>query len=177
VSAVGLRRALPLVAFALGCHAPPDVTRTELRAYLARSERWAPVEAEAARTIERILRTEFVDEAEIRRQIADSRPRVLEHLQGLRAYTPQSDEVRRVHARYIEAWQKLLDGYQAIEEGFTTGDYTKLARGREGMMAWRDGIVSVAQELRQLRDDYGVEVGGAVESSARDVPQLATQRT
>jgi len=176
-------RAVIVVALAfpcaLGCGSSPrTATRVDLRAYLARTQSWAPVESEAARTIDRILKTQFVDEAEVRRQIADSRPRVLAHLQALRSYTPHSKEVAGVHAHYVEAWERLLGGYDAIEQGFSSGDYTKLARGREAMEAWREGIVAVARQLRELMQHFDVEASGPVESRAREgVPQRSMQRT
>jgi hypothetical protein len=174
---MGLRSAILLIAAGLGCQTSASATRTDLRAYLAHTRTWAPVEADTARTIERILRTEFVDEAEVLRHIAESRPRIAVHLQRLRAFTPHSVEVRRVHARYVEAWQKLLDGYDAIERGFATGDYTELARGREAMADWKATILDVARELRQLMDHFGVEPDGAIESRSRDDVQAVTQRT
>ena len=167
-----------LALTAVACGATPSATRIDLRAYLARSRTWAPVEAEAEHTIERILRTQFVDEAEIRRQIADSRPRILAHLQMLRALQPQSKDVTRIHERYVGAWERLLAGYDAIEEGFSSGDYTKLARGREAMEAWRATIVAVADDLRELMQHFGVAPDGAVESRVRGArPQSVTQST
>jgi len=161
-----------------GCRGEADEARTDLRAYLAHTKSWAPVDAEAARTIDRILKTQFVDEAEVRRQIADSRPRLLAHLEGLRAYSPRSKDVARIHARYVAAWERLLAGYAAIEEGFSTGDYTKLARGREAMEAWREDIVTVADELRELMEHFGVDGSGAVESRTRERDsQRSTQST
>jgi hypothetical protein len=174
---MGLRSAILLAAAGLGCQTSTSATRTDLRAYLAQTRTWASVEAETARTIERILRTEFVDEAEVLHAIAESRPRIAVHLQRLEALAPRSVEVRRVHTRYVEAWQKLLEGYDAIERGFATGDYTELARGREAMAQWKATILDVAHELRQLMDHFGVEPDGAIESRARDDFQVATQRT
>jgi hypothetical protein len=170
------RRLAALLVAGLACQASSGATRTDLRAYLAHSTHWAPVEAETHRTIERILRTQFVDEAEVRRQIADNRPRLLAHLERLRAYAPHSKEVAGIHARYITAWETLLAGYDAIEQGFSTGDYTRLARGREAMETWQGEIVTVADELRQLMQHFGVEPGGTIESRTRDV-QPSTQRT
>ena len=170
--------ALVLGSLVLACQSSSTATRTDLRAYLSRTKSWAPVEAEAARTVGRILKTQFVDEAEVRRQIADSRPRLLAHLESLRAYTPHSKDVARIHARYMAAWQRLLGGYDAIEEGFSSGDYTKLARGREAMEAWRAEIVGVAEDLRELMEHFGVESTGAVESRGPGrEPQCAMQRT
>ena len=138
--------------------------RADLQAYLGRMKAWAPVEAETERTIARILRTQFVDEAEVRRQIRDDRPRALAHLERVRAYAPRSKDVQHIHARYVSAWEDLLGGYDAIEQGFTSGDYTKLARGREAMERWGEGIADVARQLRELMQHLGVEPGGAVES-------------
>jgi hypothetical protein len=115
------------------------------------------VEAETARTIERILRTEFVDEAEVLHQIHDSRPRVLAHLDLIRPYAPRSADVARIHEIYVTAWERLLTGYDRLEEGFRSGEYTKLADGREGMAAWRDGIMRVAERLRQLAQGFGID--------------------
>jgi hypothetical protein len=148
----------------VACQSPPGATRTELAAYLERSRSWAPVEAETAKTIERILRTEFVDEAEVHRQIADSRPRLLAHLARVRAYSPHVDALRRLHERYVTAWQDLLAGYDAIDDGFASGDYTKLARGREAMGRWRDALVGVAADLRGLQQRFTRDAGGATES-------------
>lgn len=151
-------------ALLAACGTPPDTLATDVRAYLARTKRWAPVEGETARTIERILRTEFVDEAEVRRQIADSRPHVRAHLADARAYAPQSNEVRRIHERYLGAWEALLGGYDAIESGFDGGDYTRLARGRDAMAEWRTTMLGVANDLRQLVQRLGIDPAGATES-------------
>ena len=175
-----MRRAVAVLALAaaLGaCNGPPNETRIDLSAYLARTKAWAPVEAEAARTVVRIFDTQFVNEAEVMRQIGDSRPRVLAHLAELRDYHPRSQEVAHVHTRYIEAWQTLLDGYDAIEKGFSTGDYTNLARGRQDLDAWRDTIVDVARELRDLMQHFGVDASGTVESRAWPPDHSAQQRT
>ena len=144
------------VAFA-ACGSSTTGTRNDVRAYLQRAAGWAPVEAETARTLDRILATEFVDEAEVRHQIADSRPRILAHLERVRSVPPPSGRLATINEKYVNAWQQLLAGYGQIEEGFSSGDYTKLARGREAMAAWRDGLVIVARELRQLASEVGVE--------------------
>jgi hypothetical protein len=113
---------------------------------------WAPTEAETARSVERILETEFVDEAEVLRQIADSSPRVRRHLDEAARYEPRTAEVRRIHEAYTGAWRTLLDGYQSITAGFETGEQAKLAQGRDAMARWRDAIIGVARDLRDLRD-------------------------
>ena len=144
------------------CGTPPGTLETDVRAYLARTKQWAPVEGETARTIERILRTQFVDEPEVRRQIVDGRPRVSAHLDAARAYTPVSAEVRRIHARYVHAWEVLLGGWDAIEAGFDTGDYTRLARGREAMAEWRATMLDVARDLRELAHRFGIDPAAAM---------------
>src|SRR5262249_39437863 len=142
---------LPRVLLALlllpACGTPSSVVRTDLQAYVDRIQAWAPVEAETKRTITRILRTQFVDEGAVLRQIADCRPRVLGHLARVRAYAPRSPALAQIHQRYVVAWQGLLDGFDAIESGFATGDYTKLAVGRQAMETWEAAIVHVADDL------------------------------
>lgn len=169
--------AAALLGLLLACGRTPSETRIDLNAYLAHSKGWAPAEAEAARTIKRIFDTQFVNETEVLHQIADSRPRVLAHLAQLRAYTPRSKEVGHVHDRYVSAWQQLLDGYDAIEKGFASGDYTHLARGREALEAWRETIVDVARELRELMQHFGIDPGGAVASRSRPAGKAWVQRT
>ncbi len=148
---------LAVLAVLVGCRPGKAAVRLELRAYLQHMQDWAPVEGETARTLERILATQFVDEAEVRHQIADSRPRIRAHLARIREYRPRTPPVQRIHARYVHAWRRLLAGYDAIEAGFASGDYTRLARGREAMAAWRDGITEVARALRRLANELGVE--------------------
>src|SRR5262249_55016562 len=169
--------ALAALATALGCSHAANDTRIDLSAYLARTKVWAPAEAETARTIVRIFDTQFVDEPEIHRQIDDSRPRVLAHVAQLREYHPRSAEVQHVHSQYLDAWQKLLDGYDAIEKGFATGEYTNLARGRKDLEDWRDTMVAVAEELRGLMEHFGVDANGTVESRAWPPGHAATQST
>lgn len=153
-----------LAILLLACGTPSTTIRSDLRAYIQVSKSWGAVEAETARTLDRILETQFVDEGEVLRQIADSRPRIAKHLEQVRAYVPASDPLRRIHDRYVAAWETLLTGYDAIERGFSTGDYTNLARGREAMADWRDDIVSVARDLRKLMQRFGVEASPATES-------------
>lgn len=155
---------LVVAAMIFTCGTPPSTVRIDLQAYVERSKSWAMVEAETARSLDRILQTQFVDEAEVLRQIAESRPRISSHLERVRAYAPGSDPLRRIHQRYIATWQTLLRGYDAIERGFSSGDYTNVARGREAIADWRDGIVAVANDLRELMQRFGMDTGGATES-------------
>ena len=104
------------------CSTPPAAVRADTLAYLQKMNSWAPVEAETARTLERIMATQFVDEAEVLRQISESRPRVQRHLDAATAYEPRTADVRRIHATYIKAWRTLLDGYASITTGFEHGD-------------------------------------------------------
>jgi len=151
---------LAVFAVAVACTAPPGELKLDTEAYLARMRSWAPVEAETNRTIDRILATQFVDEAEVRRQIADARPRVLAHLERVRSYTPRTETVGQIHTAYVATWERLLGGFDAIESGFESGDYTQLARGREAFEAWRAGIVRVARDLRDLSDRVGASPDG-----------------
>lgn len=148
---------LSLALLADGCGASSRETRNDVRAYLQKTAGWAPIESETARALERILATQFVDEPEVLHQIHESRPRILAHLQVVRALAPKDPRLQKINRTYVSAWEGLLTGYAAIEDGFSSGDYTKLARGREAMAAWRDGIKDVARELRELASEVGVE--------------------
>ncbi len=139
-----------------GCGPPPATLRAEISAYLAQLQDWAPVEAETARTIERILATEFVDEGLVRQYLAEAIPRTETHLERVRAYRPRTPPVASVHARYSAAWEALLAGFCAIEDGFHSGDWSQLAVGRRHMAQWRDGMLDVAGELRTLAERYQV---------------------
>jgi hypothetical protein len=154
---------LPLLVSA-SCSTPPAALRADTLAYLQKMSSWAPTEAETARTIERILATEFVDEAEVQRQIADSTPRVQRQLEEAQRYEPRTSEIRRIHETYLGAWRALLGGYQSIQSGLETRDQPKLAQGRLAMARWRDGILAVARDLRALRDRLDLEPGEVTSS-------------
>lgn len=156
-----------LAASVVACGAPPAALRVDVQAYVERSRSWAPIEAETAQTLDRILQTQFVDEAEVLRQIAESRPRIVSHLDAARVFEARSEPVRDIHRRYIQTWELLLRGYEATERGFSSGDFSQLARGREAIAAWRDGIVTVAQELREIMKRVGADAGGSPEATAR----------
>jgi hypothetical protein len=137
----------------LACAGPDEAVRVDLERYLRRANDWGPVEAETARAIDRILRTQFVDEAEVRRQISADRPRVAAHLETLGTAPPASAPLQAIHARYIENWRALLAGYDDILAGLDGADTTRLARGRAALERWRRGIVAVATSLRDLRQE------------------------
>jgi hypothetical protein len=146
-----------LVALLVACGPPPAAKRADVEAYLQRMAAWAPIEAETARTLERILQTEFVDEAEVTRQIEDNVPRVKSHLETVEEYAPRTEDVKAVHETYKTAWRRLLAGYERIESGLRTGEYTLLAEGRAAMADWRDGLISTARKLSSLRDETHAE--------------------
>jgi hypothetical protein len=145
------------VVLLAACATPPAALRADTLAYLQKMSSWAPTEAETARSLERILATEFVDQAEVLRQISDNTPRVRRQLAEAEAYQPRTSEVRRIHEIYVSSWRTLLEAYSDITAGFESGDQTKLAEGRDGMARWRDAIVRVASALRDLRDRTGAD--------------------
>jgi hypothetical protein len=144
---------IALLVIVSACGPPPAAKRADVEAYLQRMATWAPVEAETARTLERILQTEFVDEAEVIRQIEDNAPRVRTLLERAQEYSPRTADVKAVHETYKTAWRRLLTGYDRIESGFRTGNYTLLAEGRTALAEWREGIMSTARQLSTLRDE------------------------
>jgi hypothetical protein len=148
---------LVVLVVALACSSPQtQALRADLTLYLQRANDWAPVEAETARTIDRILATQFVDEAEVRRQVTADAPRVAAHLARIEAVTPSSQELRDVHDRYVGAWKTLSEGYTALLRGLDTGDVPAISAGRKAMESWREDIVGVARDLRRLKDQAGL---------------------
>jgi hypothetical protein len=144
-----------LATIATGCKPADRAVRADLTLYLQRTADWAPVEAETARTIERVLATQFVDDAEVRRQVTADAPRVEAHLARIEAVQPASAEVRDIHRRYVDNWRRLAAGYRDLLHGVSTGDVPEIASGRKALQAWRAGILETARELRRLQADLG----------------------
>jgi hypothetical protein len=139
----------------LGCNPGDRSLRADLTLYLQRTADWAPVEAETARTIDRILATQFVDDAEVRRQVTADAPRVQAHLARVETVEPASSELRAIHRQYVDAWRRLAAGYTQLLRGLDSGDVPAIASGRAALQAWRAGILETARELRRLQADLG----------------------
>jgi hypothetical protein len=137
------------------CRVSDEALRVDLERYLRRANDWAPVEAETARAIDRILQTQFVDEAEVRRQIAADRPRAKAHLDAVAAIASATPELRAIHDRYVQVWRSLLGGYDDVSTGIDAADASRLSRGRAALEAWRLGIIETATDLRRLRSQLG----------------------
>lgn len=133
-----------------GCHPTRSGVQADLGAYIAKLGQWQPVEAASSSAIARILRTQFVDEAEVRRQIGEDAPRVQAHLKDVRAYEPATRDVRAIHARYVSAWVTLRKGYGDLLRGLDTGDASSLAAGRSALEEWRRLILETAADVRRL---------------------------
>jgi len=144
-----------LATIAPGCNPADRTLRSDLTLYLQRTADWAPVEAETARTIDRIMATQFVDEAEVRRQVTADVPRVQAHLERVEAVRPASSELREIHRRYVDSWRRLAAGYRDLLHGIDNGDVPSIAAGRTALQDWRAGIVETARALRQLQADVG----------------------
>ena len=143
--------AVPLIT-ACGGGSDPAL-RAELQLYLQQESDWAPVEAETARTIDRVLATQFVDEAEVRRQVAADLPRVAAHLVRIQKLRLTAPAMLEIHRRYVAAWQSLSEGYQRIDRGLDAGDVAAISAGRKALQDWRQAILLTAQDLRRLRDE------------------------
>ena len=99
-----------LLALPAACRTSSRALAIDVDLYLAQVQQWAPIEGETNRTIERILGTQFVDEAEVRRQISASRSEITAHLARIRAYTPRTTPVQQLHQDYAGGWERLLQG-------------------------------------------------------------------
>jgi hypothetical protein len=134
----------------LACTPSARAVRADADAYLEQMQRWAPLQASTAQALERILATQFVDDPAVLHEIEDSRARILAHLAVARAYRPRTEPVRALHARYIAAWEGLLRGYAAIEDGLARTDASQLSAGRAAFAQWRDAMIDVARGLQAL---------------------------
>lgn len=132
--------------------------REDLEAYLAHAKEWAPTEAETARTVQRILATQFVDDDEIRRQIAADAPRASTHLALIETVHPRTDPVREIHAAYVAAWRELVAAYRDIVDGLEKNDASLISHGRRALDGWRTTILATAQRLRTLASGADVDV-------------------
>lgn len=140
-----------VVLLAAACRTSP-LSQQDVEVYLQQLRRWAPQEGEIARAVRRILETEFVDEAEVRRQITESTPRLEAHVVALRSYQPRPAELRDLHGRYRRTWEGLQDGYADILRGLDTANQPVIGRGRRALLAWREAIPATARRLLELRD-------------------------
>jgi len=146
----------------LACSTPSEQRlQADLRGYLVHVREWAPTEAETARAIDRIVATQFVDDAEVRRQVAADAPRVDRQIARVQAVEPATKEMRAIHARYLEAWRGLAAGYATLLAGIDAGDATRIAAGRRALDDWRAAIVETATEIKRLADRVDVSLDGS----------------
>jgi hypothetical protein len=153
VRAQTIRGILLLGLLAAACSPPPQPTGPrDVARYLQQLSNWAPQEAEVARAVRRILDTEFVDDGEVRRQVAESLPRLEAQLAIMGAYEARGDDLQAVHRAYVGAWAALRQGYADIMVGLDTGDQAALGRGRRALLAWREALPATAKRIRNLAD-------------------------
>jgi hypothetical protein len=157
-----------LLSIGAGCTSSPVSERHAVEEYVTRLQAWSPVEGEIGAAIDRIVATHFVDEAEVRRQIAESRSRLRAHMVDIRTYRPRTDAIRRLHAEYTMAWGRLMRTYLQIETGLEQGDQRALADGRQGLLRWRRDLRGIADHLRRLLEQYD-----AAPSRTKDGPPTA----
>lgn len=144
-----------LYALCPACSPAGEPLRSDTTRYLQLMEQWAPAQAEAARSIDRILASHFVDESEVRHQIDELQERVSSHLARARAYEPATLAVKRVHSRYLFAWEQLSSGCTSVIHGFDLGDTAAIASGRKAIELWVQVLPEIARELRALAAEAG----------------------
>lgn len=152
-----LRTLLAGLLLAPACESGTTMLRADTTAYLEKMAAWSSVEAETARALDRIIVTNFVDEPEVLRQIADSSPRVRRHLAEAEGFRPRTAEIRRIHDVYLAAWRGLIQGFSSIEEGFAVADQARLSAGRDALFRWRQSIRRVAQDLRDTSERLALQ--------------------
>jgi hypothetical protein len=141
-----------LIALASPACAPPERPPASgaVQAYLQQLEEWAPEEAEVGRGVRRILETQFVDDGEVRRQLAEVQPRIDAQLSRMRGYRPPAGPIGDLHQAYVVAWAGLQQGCREIAEGLDAAEQDRLGRGRRQLVAWREALPAVAKRVREL---------------------------
>jgi hypothetical protein len=148
-----------VVLISPGCGPSNDEVRVDVQRYLEQVRAWAPTEAETARTIDRILKTQFVDDDEVRRQVEADAPRVERHIAEAVAVRPATRPVQQIHDRYVGAWRDLATGYRRILSGIDSTSATDIADGRRALEGWRAAIVTTAHDLRRLAEETNAADG------------------
>lgn len=144
---------MALALAATACHHRDETVRTDRDAYLRQMEAWGPVQGATATALERILATEFVDDAAVLHELADARPRAETHIAVARAYEPRTPPIAEIHQAYVAAWDELVAAYAQVERGIRNADAADLAAGRRAFGSWRDAMMKTARDLRQLGED------------------------
>ena len=146
-----------LTAASCGSSAGPrPALQLDVAQYMARINQWAPAEREASAAISEIFRSQFVD-ADLVTSIAHRMsPAIDRQLKAIASYTPNTQEIGAIHARYAGAWQRLSEGFDLIYEGMKADDGIHLAEGRRCLEAWSEEMITVAKELRKLVEAVGL---------------------
>jgi hypothetical protein len=146
--------AITEIGTACSTRGAPEEVASDVEAYLVRMRSWAVVEAEMGHSTERILATQFVDDSAVLHEIDDGMPRLRAQLRRIKTFQPRTRQVKSIHAQYVEAWERLEQGYVDIERGVRGADARDLAAGRQALLDWRRGLRTVATKLRALQQDY-----------------------
>lgn len=117
---------------------------------------WAPVEAETARSIQRIFATQFVDEAAVRQEVSQTLPRIKSHLDRIASVAPSDSDLRDIHLRYQLAWRQLQDALIGLPDAIGRNDAGALAASRASMTAWGQAMMDIAADLRRIRPDQPI---------------------
>lgn len=134
-----------------GCSPPERAPGPgSVTAYLEQVRQWAPQEAEVGRGVRRILETQFVDDGEVRRQLAELQPRIDAQLSRMREYRAPAGAIADVHAAYVVAWTELQQGCRDIADGLDAGEHALIGGGRRKLVAWRESLPTIAKRLQGL---------------------------
>jgi len=77
-------------------------------------------------------------------------------LDGLREITPENDEIKAVHAIYIQAAELMYDGFKTKMLGIESGSEDIIIQGNEKIEKGRDEAARWRMELIELYKKHGV---------------------
>ena len=77
-------------------------------------------------------------------------------LDGLREIMPENEEIKRVHAVYIQAAELMYDGFKTKMVGIENGSEDIIIQGNEKIEKGRDEAIRWRMELIELYKKYGV---------------------
>lgn len=154
----GLRQFVTLllivVAFGQAASCASDSDRSKaFQGYMQQVTSWAPVEAETARSIQRIFASQFVDEAAVRQEVSQTLPRIKNHLDRIESVAPADSQLREINLRYRLAWQQLQEALIGLPDAIGHSDAAALAASRASMTAWGQSMLDIAADLRRIRPD------------------------
>ncbi len=149
-----------LLAVAAGCTRQPardPAVVDDVVAYVAKIQKWEPVEAKVLKAINDVRRSQYVDDDYVISTLGGTMDDVELHLEEISRFHPRTPQVIEVHDRYVKAWRDLHDAFTAVIGAMQRKDYLALADGTAAMGKAREELITVAAALNLVMKDAGLK--------------------